>query len=105
MPLVHKTVVTVLRRFVGEPRRAIYHATTLRELDIDDLDLTIVYLDLEDALNVSLAGDDAGDIKTAGDLFEHARLRLREKRQRAQSSVATTKSKRGWMSTGAEQRR
>jgi len=94
-----------LRRFVGEPRRAIYHATTLRELEIDALDLPIVFLDLEDELNVSLTGDDAGDIRTAGELFERVVFRVREKRRRSQMSTLATKPKRGWMSTGIEQRR
>lgn len=96
--------VAVIRAYSRDAAIAIQLNTKMRDLGLDDLDLPMIFLDLEDAVGTSLTYDDeATGFETVAELVTCVERRLNERRLRALVPHAP-KAKRGWMSTGTQSR-
>ena len=95
-------VIPILRKYMREPSAPVTNATKLRALDIDYLDLPMIYLDIEDVYDVQVANADAaGTSLTVGGLIRCvADTVAAERKARAQPIIH--RPKRSWVSTGAE---
>lgn len=96
-------LIAVLRKYMRDPATPIGDCTALDDLGIDELDLPMICLDVEDLYSVQIGTEDAlGDIETLGDLAARVVAGLAAKRQ---PRMRIPRSRKGWMSTGAERRR
>ncbi len=95
-------VIAILRNYMREPLAPVTNATELRALDIDDLDLPMIFLDIEDAYDVQVShADEANHALTVGDLIRSVASCNEAKRQ-ARAAPNIRRPKRNWMSTGAD---
>ena len=92
--------IAILRKYMRDPVASVGQSTTLGELGIDDLDLPMIFLDLEDAYGMQFAIED--DVKTVGDLVACVVASLAAKKM---PRPRRPRSRGGWMSTGVERRR
>lgn len=99
-------VIAMLRKYMRDPAEHVGLSTTFSKLEIDALDLPMIFLDIEDGLDVYMTYDDEQDrLQTVGDLITRVELRLTEKRLQAEKPKVVVRQKRGWMSTATERRR
>lgn len=93
-------LIAILAKYVRDPATGIASATTLADLDIDLLDIPMIFLDVEDMFDVQVQfGTGFEDLVTVGDLIAavHAGIEARQQpRQRT-----TPRKKSNWMSTSA----
>lgn len=95
-------LIPVLRKYMREPTARVGRSTTLKELEIDLLDLPMIYLDVEDAFNVQMGhGDELEEFATVQDLVACVASRLAAK---AMPQTRIPRRKGNWISTGAERR-
>ena len=96
-------IVTILQKYMRNPAALVEYSSTLDELGIDFLDLPMVFLDAEEAFDVTIrCGDEIDDPVTVGGLIACVAARLEAK---SSPSLRTPRPKRGWMTTDAERRR
>ena len=96
-------LIAVLQKYIRDPNASVGRSTMLRELEIDHLDLPMIYLDVEDAFDVHMGqGDDLEEVATIDDLVAVVAGRLAAK---AMPRARAPRRKSGWMSTGAERAR
>lgn len=95
-------VIPILRNYMREPMAPVTHTTELRALDIDDLDLPMIFLDIEDAYDVQVPHvDEANSALTVGGLIRSVASCIEAKRT-ARAQPVSRRPKRNWMSTGAD---
>jgi acyl carrier protein len=98
------TIIAILKPYMRDPGAAIAPDTTLSELEIDRLDLPMIFLDIEDALGVQCHNDDdICDCDTVACLTDRVIACIAAKAARPRQPKVRPKS--NWMSTGAERRR
>jgi hypothetical protein len=96
-------VFAILRKYMRDPNAAVAGPMGLTELEIDLLDLPLIYLDLEDAFDVDVGqGDGLEQPATVDDLIARVAARLAA---RAMPRPRLARRKSSWMSTGAERQR
>ena len=95
-------VIAILRKYMRNPNAAVLRAATLAELEIDPLDLPLIYLDLEDAFDIDVGRGDEPPPATADHLIARVAVRLAE---RANPRPRPQRRKSTWLSTGAERQR
>lgn len=96
-------VIAVLRSYMRDPSALVAGALTLAELEIDPLDLPLIYLDLEDAFDIDVGhGDGPEPPATVDHLIARVGARLAE---RARPRPRLPRPKSNWMSTAAERQR
>lgn len=98
-------ITTIVKKYVRDPSTPIRNVTTLRELEIDLLDLPMICLDIEDIFDVQIRHDEEIEVcATVGSLISCVASHLEAKT--LQPLLRTnSRPKRTWMSTGAERRR
>ena len=102
MPDLTPRLIAILQQYMRDPAAPVGRHTTLNELDIDLLDLPMIFLDVEDAFDVHIRYDDEiEDFATVGGLVAHLEAKVLQPRPRP----STPRIKRPWTSTGAEPRR
>jgi acyl carrier protein len=95
-------IIAILPKYMRDPSACVERTTALSDLEIDELDLPMLVLDIEDVFNVEIQCDDEIEgITTVQSLADFVSAKVVPARTR--SSVP--RSTRGWLSTGAEQRR
>ena len=100
MPDLTQKIVTILKKYMRDPAAWARSSTTLRELGIDQLDLPMIFLDVEDLLGVQVDYHDEGDdFATVGGLIARVESSLEAKALRPRTPRPRRKS--NWMSTGA----
>src|SRR3954452_1365742 len=73
-------LIAILRKYMGDPTASVGSSTTLGELDIDLLDLPMICLDVEEALDVQIGqGYELEELATIGDLVARVASRLATK--------------------------
>jgi acyl carrier protein len=96
-------IISILGKYMRDPAAPVEDVTTLRELEIDQLDLPMIFLDVEDVFDVQVGyGDEIDDFPTVLSLVARVADRLEEK---ARPRTQVRRPKRSWMSTGAERQR
>ena len=91
-------IAAILARYTRDATVVIGSATTLTQLDIDVMDLPMIFLDIEDAFNVQIQYDEAvEDVATVEALVTAVTTRLTAKAN--QPRVPRVKS--NWCSTRA----
>ena len=96
-------VIGILGKYMRDPAAPVDNSTTLRELEIDSLDLPMIFLDVEDVFDVQVGyGDEIEEFPTVDSLVARVASRLEEQ---ARPRTAVRRPKRSWMSTGVERRR
>jgi acyl carrier protein len=96
-------ILTILQKYMCDTAAPVGNSTTLRELEIDMLDLPMILLDAEEVFDVTIrCGDELDDPVTVGGLIACVAARLEAK---ASQSLRPLRPKRNWMSVGAERRR
>lgn len=100
-PLTPK-VIAILRKYMREPLAPVTNATVLRALDIDDLDLPMIFLDIEDVYDVQVSlADEINHALTVGGLIRSVTGGIAAKKS-ARAQPIIRRPKRSWVSTGAE---
>jgi hypothetical protein len=93
-------IVILLKKYMRDPAAWVRSCTTLRELGIDQLDLPMIFLDVEDQLGVQI--DQCDDIATVGDLVGRVASSLKALEAKArQPRAPRPRRKSNWMSTSA----
>ena len=101
MPDLTPRVTAILRKYMRDANAAVAGSLTLTDLQIDLLDLPLIYLDLEDAFDIDVGkGDGFEPPATVDDLLAHIDARLK-----ARAMPRLPRRKGNWMSTGAERQR
>jgi acyl carrier protein len=96
-------IVAILQKYMGNPRARVENSTIFADLEIDGLDLPMIFLDVEDDFDVQIEYNDEIDVSsTVGSLMALVESRL-EAKTRPRTPIQ--RPKRTWMSTGAELRR
>jgi len=96
-------ILAILQKYMRDAAAPVGSSTTLSELEIDLLDLPMIFLDAEEIFDVTIRCDDEiDDPVTVGGLVGCVAARLEAKASRL---PRTPRPKRTWMSTGAERRR
>jgi acyl carrier protein len=96
-------IVAILQKYMRDPHAPVENSTTFAELEIDGLDLPMIFLDVEDNFDVQIEyNDEIEDFSTVGSLIVLVEARL-EAKTRPRTPIR--RPKRSWMSTGAERRR
>jgi hypothetical protein len=94
-------VFAILRKYMRDPSAAVAGAMTLADLELDPLDIPLIYLDVEDAFDIDVGqGDDQP--ATVDQLVARVAARLAA---RAMPRPRLPRRKSNWMSTGAERQR
>ena len=96
-------IFAILHKYMRDPHARIENSTTFAELEIDELDLPMIFLDVEDDFDVQIEYNDGiEDFSTVRTLIALVESRLEAK---ARPRTPIQRPKRTWMSTGAERRR
>jgi acyl carrier protein len=96
-------VTAILRKYMRDPNTVVAAALTLTALEIDLLDLPLIYLDIEDAFDIDVGqGDGLEQPATVGQLIARVAERLAA---RAAPRPRLPRRKSTWLSTGAERQR
>lgn len=99
-------VVAILVKYMRDPAASVAGSTKLGALDIDLLDLPMIFLDIEDAFDVRVGSDDEIDGSTTiRALVARITSRLRSERLQPRRKTTVPPSTGNWMSTGGERRR
>jgi hypothetical protein len=103
MPDLAPRLLAILGKYMRDPDAAVAGAMTLTALQIDLLDLPLIYLDVEDAFDIDVGqGDGLEQPATVDDLVARVAARLAA---RAMPRPRLPRRKSNWMSTGAERQR
>jgi acyl carrier protein len=95
-------IIAILQKYTHETHAAIDAASPLSALEIDELDLPMIFLDIEDAFDVQISyAVEADDNLTVGNLLVCLADCIESKRH-AHSQPVIRRTKRNWMSTGAD---
>lgn len=95
-------VIEILNKYVAAPAQDIDTSAPLSDLDIDCLDIPMIFLDIEDAFNVQILGSDETDPSlTVDGLIACVAARL-DAKHRAANRPVIRRPKRTWVSTGAD---
>lgn len=106
MPDLTPDIVAIIARYTPACAARVESATRLSDLEIDRLDVPMIILDIEDALDVCIRFDERlDDVTTIRDLVACAAASIEEKARWQRLRAATPRVKRSWLSTQAEQRR
>lgn len=101
MDSLSSTIISIVRTYCSDPQAAIDRSAALVSLDIDCLDMPMIFLDIEDALDVQLsAAEEADATMTVAGLIRSVAASLDAKREAASRTVMR-RPKRTWVSTGA----
>ena len=104
MPEPTPRLIAILELYMRDAGNPVSNCTSLSDLEIDLLDLPMIVLDIEDAFDVQIRYDEEIEgFTTVGDLVACVTVHLEAKAAGPRRS--TPRSKRPWMSTGAERRR
>lgn len=99
-------IVAIIARYTPASATRVESATRLSDLEIDRLDLPMIVLDIEDALDVCIRFDERLDgVATVRDLVACTTASVEEKALWRRLRAATPRVKRSWLSTEAQQRR
>jgi len=99
-------IITILQKYMHDPAALVGSSTTLSELEIDLLDLPMIFLDVEDAFDVQIGYDnEIEDFATVRGLVAHVASRLEAKALQRRPRSSVPRAKGTWISTGAERRR
>lgn len=97
-PMTQK-LTAILAKYMRDPAANVAADTTLRELEIDRLDLPMILLDIEDSLDVRISYDDEIEhFSTFGEIVGCVAAHLEAK---SRPRVRTLRIKRSWISTTA----
>ena len=92
-------VTGILSKYMRDPVAAIESATTLDELEIDRLDLHMIFLDIEDTFDVHIGYEDEIEFFTSvGTLVACVTSHLEAK---SKPRLRAPRIKRSWLSTTA----
>ncbi|MEQ1577699.1 MAG: acyl carrier protein [Hyphomicrobium sp.] len=95
-------IEVVVQKYMRDPTARITSSTTLSDLEIDLLDLPMIFLDIEDAFDVQVEyGDDVETIETVQDLVTCVAACLAAKALQPHPRSSVPRSKRSWLSTAA----
>ena len=95
-------LVAILQRYMRDPAARIASHTTLSAVGIDQLDLPMIFLEVEDVFAVEVDYHDAiEDLATAGELAACLASALVAKASQPQARRSIPRKKGNWMSTGA----
>lgn len=93
-------LIDILARYASGACHHIGNATDLASLDIDELDIPMIFLDLEDAFDVGIVpGIGFDGLTSVGDLLVMVQAALDARHQPRQPAAPRKKS--NWMSTSA----
>ena len=68
-------VIGILGKYMRDPTAPVENSTTLRELEIDSLDLPMIFLDVEDVFDVQVGyGDEIEEFPTVDSLVRARRV-------------------------------
>jgi acyl carrier protein len=96
-------LIAILQKYMRDPAASVGRCTTLKELEIDLLDLPMICLDVEDAFDVQIGqGAELEELATVDHLVARVAVRLVAK---AMPRTRSPRRKGNWISTGAEGRR
>jgi hypothetical protein len=96
-------IMAILRKYMTNFAGHVADTTTFGELEIDELDLPMIYLDIEEIFDVTIrCNDEIGDPITIGGIVARVTTGLEAK---ASPAPRAPRPKRSWVSTGAERRR
>jgi acyl carrier protein len=99
-------LIAILEQYMRDPGDPVATCTSLSELEIDLLDLPMVVLDIEDVFDIQIRYDEEIEgFTTVGDLVACVTAHLEAKAGRARPRTTAPRTKRPWMSTGAERQR
>ena len=100
MPELTPKIVTILKKYMRDPATWVGSSTALSELGMDQLDLPMIFLDVEDLLGVQVDyHDESEDFATVGGLIARVVASLEARTSRPRAPRPRRKS--NWMSTGA----
>jgi acyl carrier protein len=98
-------IITILQKYMRDPAALVENSTTLSELEIDLLDLPMIFLDIEDVFGVQISYDDQiEDFATVRGLIACVASRLEVKVLYPRPRTSVPRTKRNWISTGAGRR-
>jgi acyl carrier protein len=98
-------IVTILRRYMANPAAGVGSRTLLSELAIDQLDLPMIFLDIEDTFGVQIDFQDGLEgLATIRCLVSCVASSVAAKALEAQMRKSAPRKKTSWMSTGAASR-
>jgi hypothetical protein len=99
MPDIGPQITAILRKYMADPAGWVAPSTTLSELGVDELDLPMIYLDIEEIFDVTIrCNDEIGEPITAGGLVARVAAGLEAKVSRLPGAP---RPKRSWVSTVA----
>jgi acyl carrier protein len=95
-------IIAILRNYMGNPSALVGNSTTLNELDIDQLDLPMIFLDVEEVFDVQIDfHDDIEDLATVGCLVSCVASSLQAKALQADARRSAPRKRSTWVSTRA----
>lgn len=95
-------IIAILQKYTHEKHAAIDAASPLSALEIDELDLPMIFLDIEDAFDVQISYAVEADANlTVGSLLVCVADRMESKRH-ARTQPVVRRPKRSWISTSAD---
>lgn len=99
-------IIAILQKYMSSPTAHIGAHTKLSELEIDLLDLPMIFLDVEDVFDVQIDyHDEIEDLATIGCLVARVESGLKAKAMRPHMRRSVPRKRGNWMSTGATSRR
>jgi acyl carrier protein len=99
-------LVVILQHYTRDPDVLVGSETTMSALEIDVLDVPMIFLDVEDAFDLTIPhDDDIDDVATVACLAAWVRARQESQAALAQLRSSRPRAKSNWMSTGTERRR
>jgi acyl carrier protein len=105
MPELTPTIVAILKKYMRDPSTWVDSRTRLSELWIDQLDLPMIFLDVEDIFDVQIDYHDGiKSMTTVGNLVDCLASALAAKALQSHLRRSNPRKKGNWMSTGAPSR-
>jgi acyl carrier protein len=99
-----QNIVNILCRHTPGLRGPIVGSAQLSDLGIDLLDLPMLILDLEDAFQICIRYDEYEQVTTVRELAACVVSNVQRSVREARQMATTSRARRPWTSTGAEQR-
>jgi acyl carrier protein len=98
-------IITILQKYMSNPTARVGRRTMLSELEIDRLDLPMIFLDVEDVFDVQIDyHDEIEDLATIGCLVSCVASGVEAKASQPHSRRSVPRRSGTWMSTGATSR-